>query len=198
MRSEWNNAEFETIFRGHYARILQVIRRVLQADAQAEEICSEVFLRLYCAGPEVASSGQVGGWLYRSATRAAIDALRANRRGGLQPGHEELVDPADESDSALTRLLRNERIRDVREVLSRLKVEKAQILLLRYGGFSYQEIAVTMQIRPGSVGTMLARAEAEFCRLYQRRQRQRGSATTLQPALGRGTEVELNAAKERS
>jgi DNA-directed RNA polymerase specialized sigma24 family protein len=39
---------------------------------------------------------------------------------------------------------------------------------LRYSGLSYKEIAEAMQISATSVGTMLARAEAEFSTLYER------------------------------
>ena len=47
MSGRWVEAEFEAIFREHYGRIVRVIRRVLQRDSEAEEVCAEVFLRLY-------------------------------------------------------------------------------------------------------------------------------------------------------
>jgi RNA polymerase sigma-70 factor, ECF subfamily len=181
MSIQWNEAEFEALFRTHYERILRVVRRVLRSDAQADEVCSEVFLRLYRGGPSIADGGQVGGWLYRTATRAAIDALRANQRQGL----EELdADTAceDTADGPLTRLLRGERIAQVRAVLAHLRLQKAQLLLLRHSGLSYQEIAEALQISPGSVGTMLARAEAEFSMLYERQQRRGRNAPQLQIA----------------
>ena len=84
MSGRWVEAEFEAIFREHYGRIVRVIRRVLQRDSEAEEVCAEVFLRLYRTGPGVAADGLVGAWLYRTATRASIDALRANRRRGAE------------------------------------------------------------------------------------------------------------------
>jgi DNA-directed RNA polymerase specialized sigma24 family protein len=67
--------------------------------------------------------------------------------------------------------MRNERIAEVRRTLAQLKPEKSQLLLLRHGGLSYQEIAAAMQIKTASVGTMLARAEAEFSAHYQKQQR---------------------------
>jgi RNA polymerase sigma-70 factor (ECF subfamily) len=82
----------------------------------------------------------------------------------------------------LGRLVRQERIAEVRFALARLKVEKAQVLLLRHSGLSYQEIAAAMRIKPASVGTMLARAEAEFSMLYQRQQRLSKRAPRLQVA----------------
>jgi RNA polymerase sigma factor (sigma-70 family) len=186
MRDRWVEAEFEGIFREHYGRILRVARRVLRRDSEAEEVCADVFLRLYRSGPGVAADGLVGGWLYRTATRASIDALRAHRRrgaeveddGGIQSG----VQGEDPAEGPLTLLLRQELIGEVREVLAKLKVERAQLLLLRHSGLTYQEIAQAMRLEVHSVGTKLARAEAEFSALYGRHQRRHRKTQQLQTA----------------
>jgi RNA polymerase sigma-70 factor (ECF subfamily) len=106
--------------------------------------------------------------LFRTATRDAIDVLRASKRRGEDQEFSS-VDPEDHRDDALHRLLRREEIGEVRRVLARLDVSKAQLLLLRHSGLSYAEIATAMKVRPNSVGTMLARAEGEFCKLYTRK-----------------------------
>ena len=182
MSGRWVEAEFEAIFREHYGRIIRVTRRVLQRDSEAEEVCAEVFLRLYRAGPSVAAGGLVGAWLYRTATRASIDALRANRRRGAEGEDEGDLQSEDPSEGPLTLLLRQERIAEVRDVLAKLKVEKAQILLLHPSGLTYQEVAQAMQLNVHSVGTKLARAEAEFSALYQRHQRRQRKTQQFQTA----------------
>jgi len=184
MTGGWTEPEFEAIFREYYPRMAAVTRRVLRCDSEAEEVCAEVFLRLYRSGPGVAAGGLVGGWLYRTATRASIDAIRANRRRGLEEPFEDVnfVPGEDRGDGPLSRLLRGERIARVRAVLARLKTEKAQILLLRYSGLSYREIAEAMQIRANSVGAMLARAEAEFSMRYERQEGRGRKTPQLRPA----------------
>jgi RNA polymerase sigma factor (sigma-70 family) len=183
MGDRWVEAEFEAIFRQHYGRILRVIRRVLQRDSEAEEVGAEVFLRLYRCGPGVAAGGQVGGWLYRTATRASIDALRANRRRGVEELEDDIeIEGEDLAEGPLTLLLRQERIGEVRDALAELKVKKAQLLLLRHSGLTYQEIAQAMRVDVHSVGTKLARAEAEFSALYERRQRRNRKTRQLQTA----------------
>jgi RNA polymerase sigma factor (sigma-70 family) len=182
MSGRWVETEFEAIFREHYGRIVRVTRRVLQRDSEAEEVCAEVFLRLYRTGPSVAADGLVGAWLYRTATRASIDALRANRRRGTEIEDDGAIQSEDPAEGPLTLLLRLERIREVREVLAKLKVEKAQLLLLHHSGLTYQEIAQALQMNPHSVGTKLARAEAEFSALYERHQRRDRKTQQLQTA----------------
>ena len=71
--------------------------------------------------------------------------------------------------TALEQLLSAERAARVRAVLASLKPRDAQLLLLRSGGLAYRELAVTLGIEPGSVGTLLARAEAEFERKFRAR-----------------------------
>ena len=184
MSNRWVDAEFETIFREHYPRIVRVVRRVLQRDSEAEEVCADVFLRLYNKGPNVAVGGLVGGWLYRTATRASIDVLRANRRRGVEEElvGNEFVQVDGHAESPLADLLRQEHIAEIRAVLAKLKLEKAQLLLLRHSGLSYREIAQAMQLSFNSIGTKLARAEAEFSALYERQQRQSLKKQQLQTA----------------
>jgi RNA polymerase sigma-70 factor, ECF subfamily len=183
MADTWTESEFESIFSEQFSRMVRVIRRVLRSDAEAEEVCADAFLKLYRMGPGGIEEGTAGAWLYRVATRSAIDQLRRHKRRGFEEQLDAGVDIADglESDP-LGRLVREERIAEVRFALARLKVEKAQVLLLRHSGLSYQEIAAAMRIKPGSVGTMLARAEAEFSTLYQRQQRLSKRAPRLQAA----------------
>lgn len=172
MGSTWVEHEFESVFREHFERLLRVTRRVVRSDVEAEEVCAEVFLRLYRNGPRPVEDGSVGGWLYRVGTRAAIDALRRNRRRQeeeLDENGGEML--AQDAEDPLGHLLRAERVARVRTALSRMKLEKAQILLLRHSGLSYQEIGAAMKIGVTSVGKKLARAESEFSKIYQRQQR---------------------------
>jgi RNA polymerase sigma-70 factor, ECF subfamily len=173
MAEAWVEVEFEAIFREHFERMVRIARRVLHSDAEAEEVCSDTFLKLYRSGPGVLAGGPVGAWLYRVATRASIDRLRRSRRHGMEEelDAETCTSAGDDREDPLNRVMRDERIAEVRATLAQLKPERAQILLLRHSGLSYQETAAAMQIKPASIGTMLARAEAEFFAHYQKRQR---------------------------
>ena len=71
--------------------------------------------------------------------------------------------------NALDQLLAEERAARVRGVLGTLKPRDAQLLLLRSSGLSYRELAETLGIESSSVGTILARAEAEFERRFRAR-----------------------------
>jgi RNA polymerase sigma-70 factor (ECF subfamily) len=53
-----------------------------------------------------------------------------------------------------------ERRREVRAALARLNPKQASVLVLRYSGLSYAEVAEALGVRVGQVGTLLRRAEA--------------------------------------
>ena len=93
--------------------------------------------------------------------------IRGGAKGRKPPGGNGLhaAAPAD----ALNEMLREERRVRVRSVLGALKPREAQLLLLRASGLAYRELAQTLGIGPASVGTLLARAEAEFERRFRAR-----------------------------
>ena len=54
-------------------------------------------------------------------------------------------------------------------VLSAIARRQAQLLVLRSDGFSYDELASTLDLNPASVGTLLARAQQAFRKEYIKR-----------------------------
>jgi RNA polymerase sigma-70 factor (ECF subfamily) len=54
----------------------------------------------------------------------------------------------------------------VRVVLVTLQSRQAELLVLRSHGFSYEELAVSLDLNPVSVGTLLGRAQQAFRKEY--------------------------------
>jgi len=168
--SMWSESAFEALFLEHYPRVVGVLVRLVGERPRAEELANDVFWRAYRQHDLVNSQGNVGGWLYRTATNLGIDALRAagRRRHYEGAAGRAMVESGDEAVDPLGELLRAERQQRVRAVLARLKPGQAQILVLRASGLSYHELAEALGVKRGSVGTMLIRAEGEFQKRYLR------------------------------
>lgn len=163
----WGETAFERVFREYYGRIVGALQRMVGDRSQAEELASEAFLRLYVRPEAEEDYENIGGWLYRTATRLGIDFLRsAGRRARRE--QEAALDWSAPADGPLEECLRAERQRQVRATLARLKPVQAQILILRSAGLSYKELAAALQVKPASVGQSLARAEAAFERAWKR------------------------------
>lgn len=165
--SEAIDFTFEDVFLKYYDRVLAVLVRLVGDRAQAEELADDVFLKLH-RQPPANREQNLGGWLYRIATNLGIDALRmmARRQRYEQQAGARAWDKEPEA-SPLDEIIRRERSRQVREVLVRLKPAQAQLLILRYSGFSYKELADVLGVQSSSIGTLLARAEADFEKMYR-------------------------------
>jgi RNA polymerase sigma-70 factor (ECF subfamily) len=164
-----HTAAFEALFLKHYHRVVGVLHRLSGDRGLAEELANDVFWKLYRQPWLAQSDGNIGGWLCRTATNLGIDHLRALAR---RRHHEEAAGrqqmESGVSPDPLAEVLRAERARRVRAVLAKLKPAYARILILRASGLSYKELANSLGVKLGTVGTMLVRAEEVFQKRFRR------------------------------
>lgn len=158
-------AEFEAVFLQHYQRVFGVLYRLTGDRAEAEDLALEAFLKLWQDPP--GREGNLGGWLYRVATRLGFNALRSGqrRRGYESAAGRDAWDQGEPPDPPREAERRDERAA-VRATLGILAERDAQLLILRHSGLSYREIAATLGVSPGSIGTLLTRAERAFERAH--------------------------------
>ena len=158
-----DSTAFDELFLPHYAAVYRVLYRVVGNAQEAEDLAQETFTALYRQPPPVDGPSALGGWLYRVAVNRAYNALRSTQRSQRRLGWvvevEQQSDPQDE-------YVRREERERVRAALARLPERTAKLLLLRYAGLSYAEIAGALDLAPASVGTLLARAERAFAAAY--------------------------------
>ncbi|TKK89379.1 sigma-70 family RNA polymerase sigma factor [Herbidospora galbida] len=147
-------ADLEQVFRAAYPRVVAVAARVLGSRDEAEDVAQEVFLAF---GRSTVPAGEATGWLSVAAAHTALNHLRSGRRRTAREENAtgETVAP-DIADAVVTR---DER-RRVREALARLPRRQAVALVLRHSGLSYAEVAAALDLSPGSVGTIVRRAES--------------------------------------
>lgn len=165
----WDEGEFAALFRQQYSRLAGVAARLLGECGVAEEVAAEALWRLYRSPGLQAEGNNIPGWLYRTTTHLALDALRSRRRWrALRDAAALGADPVDAAPSPGAAFDQRERAQQVRAALRRLKPVQAHMLWLRHSGYSYQEIAVALQMKASSVGTTLARAEVAFTKCFPR------------------------------
>jgi len=148
-------ADLEQVFRAAYPRVVAVAARVLGSRDQAEDVAQEVFLTF---GRSSVPAAEAPGWLSVAAAHTALNHLRSGRRRASREeavGGGDTVGP-DVADAVVTL---DER-RRVRAALARLPRRQAVALVLRHSGLSYAEVAAALELSPGSVGTIVRRAES--------------------------------------
>jgi RNA polymerase sigma-70 factor (ECF subfamily) len=148
-------SDLEQVFRAAYPRVVAVAARVLGARDQAEDVAQEAFLAF---GRSAVPAGDAVGWLCVAAAHTALNHLRSGRR---RASREEAAAGPDAvaPDVADDVVARDER-RRVRAALARLPRRQAVALVLRHSGLSYAEVAAALELSPGSVGTVVRRAES--------------------------------------
>lgn len=161
--------DFETVFVEQWPRIYHVLFRLVGDKAEAEDLALETFWKLYRDPP---SKGEnLNGWLYRVALNQGYNALRARKRRSRYEGEagaqtlDNYPSPQPENEIA-----RAEQRREVQAALARMKPRSAKLLVLRQSGLSYKELATVINVKPSSVGKLLARAEDEFEKIYRQLQ----------------------------
>ena len=148
--------DFDRLFRAEYGRVVAVAQRVLGDRVEAEDVAQEVFIDFHRRHP--ARAGFAAAWLHTAAAHSALNRIRGRRRRERRELAESRRDVRPEQDPG--RLLEERMDRErVRRALARLPERSASILALRYSGLSYAEVGAALGLSPGSVGTLLRRAE---------------------------------------
>jgi RNA polymerase sigma-70 factor (ECF subfamily) len=152
---------FEQLFRRYYEPVRRLLYRTVEDDDLADDLVQETFLALYTHPPQLQlDDEELRAWLYRVALNRGYNALRSRRRS--QAHLPALYSPDAEVDPEAEALRTEERKR-VRDTLALLSERQAKLLLLRQEeGLKYAEIAAILEVAPGSIGTLLVRAERAF------------------------------------
>jgi RNA polymerase sigma factor (sigma-70 family) len=131
-------------------------------------VALEAFVRMYRQQIAEQSDFNVGGWLHRVGTNLGLNAIRDRRRRQQYEESAGKLDWLEHSASEPVDLVAAAEERSkVREILGEMNQKQAQVLVLRYTGRSYQEIAKVLEVSITSVGPLLHRAELEFERRFR-------------------------------
>jgi RNA polymerase sigma-70 factor, ECF subfamily len=148
----------EGLFERYSAPLLRFADRMLGSTAEAEEIAQEVFLKTITRAEQYDGRASVASWLFAIAANACRDRLRRSRRAVVVP-LDGVPEVASRGEGVDGRILERERRAAVRRALGRLSDEQREALVLaRYHGMPYAEIARTLEITEGAVKTRIFRA----------------------------------------
>lgn len=167
-----DESSFEALFQRHYERVYSILFRLLGNKADAEDVAQQLFLKLYHTPGRIRPQEDrttLIGWLYRAAVNEGYNCLRSQKRRVARqekfwrrwltadppPGPAQLAERQDAQDR-------------VRQILVDMKDRDAKLLLLRHAGLSYKELAAVLEVAPGSIGSLLTRAERTFREKYCR------------------------------
>jgi RNA polymerase sigma factor (sigma-70 family) len=158
---------FEDSFLEHWNPIYRLLVRITGDPAEAEDLALETFLRFYRQPPRSGEGYNPGGWLYRVATNLGLRSIRSDKHRQfyeMSAGKDALEDPPETRPAQI--LEKKEEHLLTRQALAKMNPRRAEMLVLRYSGMSYKDIAKSRGVSPTSVGPLLLRAEREFEKVY--------------------------------
>jgi RNA polymerase sigma-70 factor (ECF subfamily) len=167
-QAESHSPEFEDLFMEHWAHVYRVLYRLVGDPAEAEDLALETFFRLYQRHPLPGNDFNPGGWLHRVATNLGLHSIRSFKRREryeLAAGKGALDEMPENRPAEL--LAQEEERRLARLALSQMNERQAQLLVMRYSGLAYKDIAEALGLSPTSIGPLLLRAEREFEKRYR-------------------------------
>jgi RNA polymerase sigma-70 factor (ECF subfamily) len=149
----------------HRAPLAHFLCRMVQNQAVAEELAQDVFFRVYRSRAQYRPTARFSCWLYRIATNLALNWLRDHRHErnleSLQavPAHAPPRQLADRRPTIDQAMLRQARLVEVRRAVAALPdMQRAVVLMHKYGEMEYSEIAQALGCSTPSVKSRLFRA----------------------------------------
>lgn len=119
--------------------VARFLCRLTGQTSTVPDLCQEVFLRVYRAGPRYREAGTFSTWLYQIALNVIRDAARRRRH---EPAPLEDHDPADSQADANEIVLQKEAIQAVTKALAELPEALRLVLVMHhYEGLNFEQIA---------------------------------------------------------
>ncbi len=177
---------FQELVQSYQLRLLRILRHMVGSSSTAEDLVQDVFLRVWRARANYQPSAKFSTWIFHIAHNVASNALRDRHRK-----REVQVNSSNDQNSAVfsldqmavastgmmpvRKLDKAERADMVRTAVEALNDrQRTALILCKFEGLSYQEIADTMELSVQAVKSLLSRARVNL-------------KTLLEPYLDAGT-----------
>lgn len=157
---------FRILVEAHQDRVLSLCRRYLGDQEEARDAAQDVFLKVWRKAGSYRPRGQVSTWVHRIAVNHCLNLLRRRKivrflpfiRSGEDDEAPDL-EPEDPSPGPAEVLEARSRWNATRRAIDALPESQRSVLILaKFEGLSYKEIAETLGITVGAVESRLFRA----------------------------------------
>jgi RNA polymerase sigma-70 factor (ECF subfamily) len=163
---------FKTLVDRFQSRVLGLCSRLLSHPQNAEDVAQDVFYQVYKSSGTFRGDCLVSTWIYRIAVNRCRSFNRDNRKfgrwGELRRGLENAdgsgrVIAAPAGDDPASAWAVNETRALIRKAIDSLpEKQKAMLVLHKFEGHSYQEIAEIMGVSLSAVESCLHRAKSNL------------------------------------
>jgi RNA polymerase sigma-70 factor (ECF subfamily) len=163
-----NMDAFDVLLGKYRKPIVHFMFRMVHNQAVAEELAQEVFLRVYRSRETYRAEARFSTWLYRIATNLGVNHARDTRHersastvylDAVDAETGTTPDVADATPSVEVELLRQERMKAIRECVMALpERQQTAVLMHKYEGMDYKQIGEVLKLSESATKSLLFRA----------------------------------------
>ncbi|WGX77783.1 sigma-70 family RNA polymerase sigma factor (plasmid) [Paraclostridium bifermentans] len=158
---------FEEIFKSQYTYVVKYVMKIVKSQEVAESIAQDVFIQLYKTNWKEIEN--IKAWLIKTAIYSSYNHIRSEKRHELRIEKASLNLETIDVQTLDDRYIKKEEIKNVRNTMNELREQDKKILILRYSGFKYKEIAEILGVEKSSIGTMLVRLKRNLRKYTQKK-----------------------------
>ena len=161
-------AAFEQLIETHQMRLVGMITKMLGNDTDSEDIAQQVFIRLWKSAGRYRPTAKFTTWLFKIARNLVFNELRRrNRHPAIALDQEEEGHHFQAPDRGAVApdaaLLDGEMQKAIQQAIDSLpEIQRLAIILRRYEGMPYEEIAEVLKTSVPAVKSILFRARTEL------------------------------------
>jgi len=165
---------FKVLFEKYQESIYNLCFRFVNSKEEAEDLCQDVFFKIYRVAQTFQHKSQLSTWIYRITVNFCLNHQRKRKRyNWLSLGNSEdqikdasisnLHIPLKEQPDQFVEIKEREKI--VQNAINTLpKNQRMALILQRYEGMSIQEVAGVLDCSVSSIQSRLARAKENLAK----------------------------------
>jgi RNA polymerase sigma-70 factor (ECF subfamily) len=156
-----DDAAFEELVEKHYQTVYRLAYRFLNDSPEAEDITQEVFIRVYRAASTYTPKAKFSTWLYTITKNLCFNELRKKKSVTIFSIEDEMLPELPALDeSPISKLEEAEVKQRVLDAVNALPANlRIAVLLLKYHGLSYEEVADILGCTVNAVKLRVHRAK---------------------------------------
>ncbi len=162
---EGDETSFALLLERHRGPVINFLHRMVQNRAISEELAQVVFLRVYRSRESYEPTAKFTTWLFRIATHLALNSIRDGKKERSQESlSDELLEGverqvADRQVTVEQAMVFDVKIQEIRQAIGGLpEKQRAAVLMHKYDGLDYGQIARSLGCSESAVKSLLFRA----------------------------------------
>jgi len=158
--------EFSLAYSKYYPVVYKQLYYMTGNNELSEDIAQETFIKLYSSNCDLENTG---AWLSKVASNTALNYIRSQKRS--QSRDEDMFSkdmPVSWTPSPEDLVCQNEEVARIRSALYELPENQRTCLMLKFSGYSYEEISSATGIARGNIGQLISRGKKNFLKIYEK------------------------------